>query len=212
MATGRHDPGVNPQGGDGRGTEGGGGGLHKPCASHAQGREGIINAVRGGIDSIEHGIYMDEVCVEEMMARGTYLVPTLAAIRNILGNRDRGIPAYVVEKSEIVAEVHKHAIQLFYKAGGKIAMGTDAGTPFNLHGENALELAYMVDVGISPADAIQIATRNAAALNRYEDRGRLAEGCYADLLLVEGDPLAEIARVAEKRHHRLVVKNGRPVA
>lgn len=217
MATGGvMTPGVNPQDAHYSAEEmaagiGEGHRFHKPCASHAQGRDGILNAVRGGIDSIEHGIFMDERCVEEMLAHGTYLVPTLAALRNILGNRDRGIPAYVVEKSERVAEQHKRSIKMYYEAGGNIAMGTDAGTPFNLHGENALELAYMVDVGISPADSILIATRQAAALNRYEDRGRLAEGCFADLLLVEGDPLQDIAQVAGKANHRLVVKNGQPV-
>ena len=217
MATGGvMTPGVNPQDAHYSAEEmaagiGEGHRFHKPCASHAQGRDGILNAVRGGIDSIEHGIFMDERCVEEMLEHGTYLVPTLAAIRNILGNRDRGIPAYVVEKSERVAEQHMTSIQMYYRAGGNIAMGTDAGTPFNLHGENALELAYMVDVGISPADSILIATKQAAALNRYEDRGRLAEGCFADLLLVEGDPLQDIAQVAGKANHRLVVKNGQRV-
>ena len=102
--------------------------FHKPSASHAQGRDGILNAVRGGIDSIEQGIFMDDRCVEEMVERGTYLVPTLAALRNILRNRDRGIAAYVVEKSERVSEAHRNSIKMFYQAGGKIAMGT-AQTP-----------------------------------------------------------------------------------
>jgi imidazolonepropionase-like amidohydrolase len=186
--------------------------FRKPCASHAQGRDGILNAVRGGIDSIEHGIFMDERCCEEMLAAGTYLVPTLAAIRNILAYKDKGIPAFVVEKSERVSERHRQSIATYYKAGGRIAMGTDAGTPFNYHGENAMELAYMVDVGIAPADAILISTRNAAELNRLDRQGRLAEGCLADLLVVEGDPIADIARVAERRHHRLVVKGGQTVA
>jgi imidazolonepropionase-like amidohydrolase len=186
--------------------------FRKPCASHAQGRDGILNAVRGGIDSIEHGIFMDERCCEEMLGAGTYLVPTLSAIRNILAYKDKGIPAFVVEKSERVAEQHRRAVTMYYKAGGRIAMGTDAGTPFNYHGENAMELAYMVDVGVAPADAILISTRNAAELNRLDRQGRLAEGCLADLLVVEGDPVEDIARVAEKRHHRLVVKRGQPVA
>jgi len=186
--------------------------FRRPCASHAQGKDGILNAVRGGIDSIEHGIFMDEACCAEMLAAGTHLVPTISAIRNILAYKDKGIPAFIVEKSERVAEQHKRAIQLYYRAGGPIAMGTDAGTPFNYHGANAMELAYMVEVGISPVDAILISTRNAAALNRLDDQGRLAEGCRADLLLVEGDPLTDISRVAETKHHRLVVKNGAAVA
>jgi imidazolonepropionase-like amidohydrolase len=84
--------------------------FHKPCASHAQGRDGILNAVRGGIDSIEHGIFMDERCVSEMIDRGTYLVPTISALKNIMANADRGIPDYVIEKTARVAETHKNGL------------------------------------------------------------------------------------------------------
>lgn len=183
--------------------------FHRTCASHAQGSEGILNAVRGGIDSIEHGIFMTDECVEEMTARGTYLVPTLAAVKNILAHRDQGVPAYAVEKCERVTVEHVKSIRMFYEAGGKIAMGTDAGTPYNRHGENALELEYMVeDTGISPMDAITISTRNGADLMRLADRGTIAEGKAADLLIVDGDPLADITMVARRANHRLVVKNG----
>src|SRR3546814_14585585 len=88
-----------------------------------------------------------------MLERGTVLVPPLAAVHNIVGNRDKGIPMWAVEKAERVYEIHKVAFRRFYEAGGKIAMGTDAGTPFNLHGENARELHYMVECGMKPLDA-----------------------------------------------------------
>jgi len=186
--------------------------FHRTCASHAQGSEGILNAVRAGIDSIEHGIFMTDECVSEMTARGTYLVPTLAAVKNILAHRDQGVPAYAVEKCERVTVEHVKSIRLFYEAGGKIAMGTDAGTPYNRHGENALELEYMVeDAGISPADAIVMSTRNGADLMRLADRGTVAEGMKADLLIVDGDPLADITRVSRRQNHRMVVKNGAAV-
>jgi imidazolonepropionase-like amidohydrolase len=186
--------------------------FHKHCASHAQGAEGILNAVRGGIDSIEHGIFMDEECVEEMTRRGTFLVPTLAAVRNIVAGAEQGIPAFVVEKARRVFERHKQAIRTFHAAGGRIAMGTDAGTPFNRHGENALELRYMIDIGIPPADALKSATANAADLLRLADRGWLREGFAADLLVVAGDPLADIDAAAERRNHRWIVKNGQVIA
>jgi imidazolonepropionase-like amidohydrolase len=186
--------------------------FHRPTASHAQGRDGILNAVRGGIDSIEHGIFMDERCIEEMIERGTYLVATLAAINNIVLNADNGIPDYVIEKSERVRERHRDAIGLFYRAGGKLALGTDAGTPFNRHGENARELAYLVEVGVSPTDALVAATSNAAALNRIEDEGRIADGTVADLLLVAGNPVADIEAAADKANHRAVIKRGSVVA
>ncbi|MFQ5784309.1 MAG: amidohydrolase family protein [Alphaproteobacteria bacterium] len=182
--------------------------FHRKCASHAQGAEGILNAVVGGVDSIEHGIFMDERCITEMIERGTVLVPTLSAIRNILAHRDHGIPAYMVEKCDRVTARHVESLRRFYEAGGRIAMGTDAGTPFNLHGENALELAYMVEAGMAPLDALRSATRIGADLIGLDDKGRVAEGAAADFLIVEGDPTADIARAAEKRHHRAVVKDG----
>ena len=183
--------------------------FHKPCASHAQGRDGILNAVRGGIDSIEHGIFMDDTCIEEMVERGTYVVPTLAAIVNMLANAEHGgIPSYIVEKAQRVAGVHRQAITAFYKAGGRIAMGTDAGTPFNMHGENAMELAFMVDVGMTPTDALIAATATAADLCQLGDRGRIRDGAIADFLLVNGNPVDDIAAVATRANHRAVIKDG----
>ena len=182
--------------------------FHRHTASHAQGRDGILNAVRGGIDSIEHGIFMDEVCCEEMKATGTYLVPTLSAVNNILRHADQGIPAYAVEKCQRVAERHRTSVKMYYDAGGRIAMGTDAGTPFNRHGENALELEYMVDIGMSPLDALVSATSTAADLLRESERGRIQSGCFADLLVVNGDPSETITMASKTENHRLVVKNG----
>ena len=183
--------------------------FHKSCASHAQGSEGILNAVRGGIDSIEHGIFMTEECVEEMTKRGTYLVPTLAAVKNIIAHKDQGVPAYAVEKCERVVVDHIRSIRMFYQAGGRIAMGTDAGTPYNRHGLNALELQYMVDeAGISPTDSLIFSTRNGAELMGVSDRGTIAEGKAADLLIVDGNPVEDIAMAALSDNHRMVVKNG----
>ncbi len=183
--------------------------FHKSCASHAQGSECILNAVRGGIDSIEHGIFMTDECVQEMTARGTYLVPTLAAVKNILAHKDQGVPAYAVEKCERVVVDHIRSIRMFYQAGGRIAMGTDAGTPYNRHGVNALELQYMVDeAGISPTDSLIFATRNGADLMGLADRGTIAEGKAADLLVVDGNPVEDIAMAALAANHRMVVKNG----
>jgi imidazolonepropionase-like amidohydrolase len=184
--------------------------FHKRSASHAQGGLGILNAVRAGVASIEHGIFMTDECLREMLEAGTYLVPTLAAVRNIVANKENGIPPHVVEKAMRVQERHIQSIKMFYDAGGKIAMGTDAGTPFNRHGENALELRYMVEIGIAPMDAIVFSTRNGIDLMGLENRGTVAEGMHADLLIVDGDPLADIERVADRANHRMVIKNGVP--
>ena len=182
--------------------------FHRTTASHAQGAEGILNAARGGVTSIEHGIFMNEECCGEMVERGTFLVPTLAALRNILDHADEGIPDYVVEKARRCAEAHERSVRMFHEAGGRIALGTDAGTPFNLHGRNADELRFMVEVGLSNLDALRAGTRNAAELMRLHDRGCIAEGAAADLLVVDGDPSLDIAAVANRSCHRRVVKNG----
>ena len=87
-------------------------------------------------------------------------------------------------------------------------MGTDAGTPFNLHGDNTKELQYMVDLGVSNLDALNISTANAADLMDLEDRGIIQEGFYADFLIVNGDPVKDISKVSEYTNHQIVVKNG----
>lgn len=181
------------------------------CASHAQGSAGILNAVRAGIDSIEHGIFMTEQCVEEMKARGVWLVPTLAAVKNILKGADggdRSIPDYVVEKARRVFDRHIESTRMFYAAGGRIAMGTDAGTPYNRHGENAMELEYMAEIGVAPRDALFFATASAADLVRLADEGRVREGAAADFLVVDGDPTADVRMASRRENHRLVVKRG----
>jgi imidazolonepropionase-like amidohydrolase len=131
---------------------------------------------------------------------------------NILNNADKGIADYVVEKSRRVYERHRESFTMYYKAGGRIAMGTDAGTPFNLHGENAMELAYMVDCGMTTADALSSATSVAHSLMQYADRGQVKAGFKADMVIVNGNPVDNILMAAAKENHRLVVKNGKQVA
>ena len=182
--------------------------FNRKCASHAQGAAGILNAVRAGMDSIEHGIFLTEECLESMLKRGTYLVPTLSAVNNIYLNRNNGIPEFIVEKTLRVRERHHKSIKMFYEAGGKIAMGTDAGTPFNVHGNNSQELQFMTDLGISNSDALRFSTANAADLMGLEDRGQIQEGFFADLLIVSGNPVEDISTVANQDNHLSVVKNG----
>lgn len=182
--------------------------FRKRTASHAQGAEGILNAVLGGVDSIEHGIFMNDECLAEMLKRGTYLVPTLAAVRNIVGNKNAGIPPWALEKAIRVYDVHLETFKRFYGAGGKVAMGTDAGTPFNLHGANAMELEFMVEAGMTPLDALRSSTAAAADLLDLPNHGRVKAGMIADFLLVDGDPAADIARAARRQHHRAVFRKG----
>ncbi|WP_428248146.1 amidohydrolase family protein [Ferrovibrio sp.] len=183
--------------------------FRRRTASHAQGSEGILNAVLGGVDSIEHGIFMNDECLAEMLKRGTYLVPTLAAVRNIVNNAGKGgIPPWVIEKANRVYVIHLDSFKRFHGAGGKIAMGTDAGTPFNLHGDNALELEFMVEAGMKPLEALRAGTSAAADLLDLPSHGKVQAGLPADFLLVEGDPVADITRAARRQYHRAVFRKG----
>ncbi|MDI9568595.1 MAG: amidohydrolase family protein [Bacillota bacterium] len=183
----------------------------KITASHAQGLTGIKNAIRAGIDSIEHGIYLDEEACEMMIENNVYLVPTLAAPYWIVTKgREAGIPDYAVSKTEKVIETHNASFRLALKMGVKIAMGTDSGTPFNEHGENTYELKLMVQEGMTPMQAIVAATKNGAELLGLSDQiGTVEAGKQADLLVVDGNPLEDIDAVT--RVH-LVFKGGKAVS
>ncbi|WP_439577996.1 amidohydrolase family protein [Elioraea sp.] len=182
---------------------------NRRIAAHAHGAGGIRNAVLGGVTSIEHGKFLDEETVALMVRHGVYLVPTLSVGHWTLQNRHRGtIPAHIVEKTEWARERHRESLRMFHAAGGKIAMGTDAGTQYNMHGDSAFELALMVEAGLPAADVLRSATSAAADLLGLSDRGRIAEGHVADLLLVAGDPLDDIRAAGLAANHRLVVKRG----
>ena len=166
----------------------------KKTATHAQGRTGIMEAVLAGIHSVEHGFYLDDELCEEMVRRGVYLVPTLVAPYWIVEKGiEAGIPVWAVDKAKASQEAHLKSFELAIRSGVKVAMGTDAGTPFNLHGRNALELELMVKSGLSPRQAIDSATLSGADLLGISHfTGDLTQGKRADLVLVEGDPLQDI--------------------
>jgi imidazolonepropionase-like amidohydrolase len=158
--------------------------------AHAQATDGIKAAVRNGVRSIEHGIYLDDEAISMMIERGTYLVPTLIAPMGVLEAADRGVavPPYAIEKTKMVIDVHRASIAKAIAAGVRVAMGTDSGvTP---HGQNLRELEQMVACGMSPVQALVATTRTAAELLGVEDdRGTLEVGKRADLVVFEGDPL-----------------------
>ncbi len=163
-------------------------------ATHAQGTEGIKNSIRAGVDSVEHGIFLDEEAIEMMREGGVYLVPTLVAPYWIVeAGVEQGIPDYAVRKASSVMESHRASFRLALEAGVKIAMGTDAGTPFNCHGQNAYELKLMVEAGMTPTEALHSATRVGAELLGVQDQvGTIEEGKRADMIVVDGDPLVDI--------------------
>ncbi len=175
--------------------------------THAIGRSGIHNALVSGIDSIEHGFYLDDELLGLAVARGTFLVPTILAVDGIVRNgQAAGIPQWVVDKAEKEAAKQRESFAAAVSSGMRIAAGTDAGTPFNRHGDLARELALMVEHGLSPMQTLVAATRGAAEnLGLAHDIGTLEVGKLADLVLVDGDPLDDIAATGRVV---LVVKDG----
>jgi imidazolonepropionase-like amidohydrolase len=158
--------------------------------AHAQGADGIKNAVRAGIRSIDHGIFLDDEGIELMLRNGTWFVPTLVAPQGVLDAVEAGVslPPAVVDKARFVLEIHRAAFRKAVEAGVRIAMGTDSGvTP---HGRNLRELELMVAGGMTPAAALEATTRSAAQLLGVDaDLGTVEEGKVADLVVVGGDPL-----------------------
>lgn len=156
-------------------------------AAHAHGADGILAAVRAGVNSIEHGSILTDEAIALMKAQGTYLVPTTALADMIdLDN----LPAPIRAKAEQIIPLAKASVSRAIRAGVKIAFGTDAAViP---HGTNAREFTALVDRGMQPIDAIRAATINAADLLGKDDRGIIAPGRLADLVAVAGNPLQDI--------------------
>ena len=189
--------------------------AHKFVMAHAQATDGIKSAIRAGIRSIEHGIYLDDEAIQMMLDAGTYLVPTLVAPMGVLDAAERGIqvPSYAIEKTLQVIEVHRRSIAAAIDAGVKIAMGTDSGvTP---HGQNLRELDEMVNLGMSPADAFVASTRTASELMGLDQQiGTLEVGKVADVVCfapaASGDPAdLDVADLTDRV--RRVIQSGVPV-
>lgn len=164
--------------------------AHLFVMAHAQATDGIKSAIRSGIRSIEHGIYLDDEAIQMMLDAGTYLVPTLIAPQGVIDAADRGIavPEYAVAKARDVVEIHRDSIRRAVEAGVKIAMGTDSGV--SPHGQNLRELGLMAELGMTPTQVLESATRIAAELMGLEaDLGTLESGKLADLVILDGPEL-----------------------
>ena len=181
--------------------------------AHAQGAEGVKNAVRAGVHSIEHGVYLDDEAIDLMLERGTFLVPTLLAPLYVIESGEAGanLPPGALDKAREVFDAHQDSVARAHRAGVRIAMGTDAGVM--PHGTNARELGLMVDVGMSPMEAIVASTASGAACLGWQGQiGTLEAGALADVVVVNGDPLEDV-RVLERRDAiACVLKGGEVVA
>jgi imidazolonepropionase-like amidohydrolase len=183
----------------------------KRCMAHAQGTEGIKNALLAGVASIEHGIYLTDELIDLMIEKDVYLVPTLIAPLAVVEfSREHPdlLPPMMAAKAISVVESHQQSFRMAVEAGVKIAMGTDSGV--GRHGENGKELQLMVENGMTPMQAILASTSSAAQLLHLDDRlGTLEVGKLADVILVDGDVLSDISKIADPTNVKLVLKAGR---
>ncbi len=182
--------------------------FRRKVAAHAHGDDGIAVAVNGGVHSVEHGTGVSEKTLDVMVQRGTHLVPTIWALDSILqpGNPNH-IPETSIQKAEYAAQLRNAGMHRAVASSVKIAYGTDAGVfP---HKENNKDFALMVGLGMRPSDVMRSATANAAELIGVTDRGTLAPGKRADVVVFNGDPSRDIAVM--ERQPALVMLGGQKI-
>jgi imidazolonepropionase-like amidohydrolase len=182
----------------------------KLTATHAMGADGIKNALRAGVRTVEHGVFLDEEGIRLMIEGGCYLVPTLAAPKQIaVHGIEKGVPKFMVDKSNRIVETHLRTAATAWKAGVKFACGSDAGTPYNPHEDLLTEMTMMHEIGMSAMDVITSATSVAAEAMRLDHEvGTLAPGKIADIIVLAGDPLSDL-KIFDRP--ALVFKEGRLV-
>lgn len=185
--------------------------LGKHTAAHAHGAAGIINAVNAGVRTIEHGTMADDRAIEVMAKAGIYLVPTMSLHERFMDHIDT-VPRFMIEKSGQMQGEYINVVKKAIQAGIPIAMGTDAGTNYNHHGNNAAEIVYLVENHIlSPLEAIKASTMTAAQAIQMSDQvGSLESGKRADFVVLDKDPVSDIRVLTGKENILQVYKGGKP--
>ncbi|HEX9300572.1 MAG TPA: amidohydrolase family protein [Actinomycetota bacterium] len=173
-------------------------------AAHAIGAEGILQSVLAGVDTVEHCVQVTSRIAKEMAGRGTFRGPTIVALMGIAGNEGKA-PAYAVEKAKALVEEAKVGHLRAIRAGVRHICSTDAGTPFNPHGNAPDEVIAMIGWGMEPLQAMVAATANGAEALRIPDVGRIAAGMRADLVVYDADPIEDPTAL---RQARAVWKDG----
>jgi imidazolonepropionase-like amidohydrolase len=181
-------------------------------ASHAHGKAGIDKATLAGVDTIEHGSFIDEESADLMIKNGTYLIPTqMAAMGLVSPELLKTMPPEVQKKTLEVDKAMKTNHRMAFEKGVKIAIGTDAGTPGNYHGNSGTEVALMVkDVGMTPIQALQTATiEGAKAIWMDEKIGSIEKGKLADIIVCEKNPLEDITIIENPQNFSHIIKDGK---
>lgn len=180
-----------------------------PVMCHAYGGEGVEIALKGGVDSIEHGAAIDDDLIDEMVRRGTWLVPTFSVLRKIIQLHERQpdvLPEYVPRKARELLVLQVESFRKALAAGVKMALGTDAGA--YQHGENATEFQYLVEAGMTPMQAIVAGTSMAAKCMGLADTGVIRPDKLADLIVVDGDPLGDVRLLQDRARLKLIMHDG----
>jgi len=180
-----------------------------PVMAHAHGSSGVKNALNAGIKSIEHGTYLDEECIQLLLENDAWLVATqLAHWSNLELLEDGELPDFSQEDARKVAMNSHKSMKKAYQAGVKIVMGTDSGIA--PHGQNLRELGYLCDIGMTPMEAIQAGTKNAAELVGMDKKiGTLEKGKLADVIISQSDPIKDIKSLGSHENIVLVMKEGK---
>jgi imidazolonepropionase-like amidohydrolase len=180
--------------------------LGLTVAAHAIGEGGVAAALRAGVDSVEHGMFLDDATIELFLATGARYTPTFCAPHGILAGPS--VPGWIKDRARPAAAAQGDSFRAAVKAGVPVVAGTDAGTPDNPHGGVAREVGFMVDAGLDVLLAVRAATAEAADLLGEPDRGVLRPGAHADLLVVDGDVTADVGAL---HHPAAVFQGGRQV-
>jgi imidazolonepropionase-like amidohydrolase len=165
--------------------------LGLTVAAHAIGEGGVAAALRAGVDSIEHGMFLDEAAIELLLATGARLSATFSAPYGILSGPS--VPGWIKDRARPAAEAQARSFQAAVQAGVPVVAGTDAGTPDNHHGGVAREVGFMVEAGLDVLRGVRAATAEGAELLGVDDRGVLRRGAAADVLVAGGDVAADVA-------------------
>jgi imidazolonepropionase-like amidohydrolase len=185
-----------------------------PVAVHAHNRAAILRSIRAGCRSIEHGMDFDEACAEEARQHGTYLVPTLTVMNRILEHgAQAGLPEFMIDNVRQRTTRHHGYVKHAFDIGANLACGTDAGSLLTPHGAAGSEVVQFVRAGLTPLQAIMIATQNTSKLLATADQvGTLKAGMLADVIVVEGDVLRQVENLENPANMRNVLVGGRLVA